>query len=349
MAADKPDKPQRSGASKQRSRRVSGSVAAQTSARNNRSHGGGGRRQVPSGSGRAGHSARLGPASLAPPRRRPRRSEAGPKAGLFAWSAIFLVLIIVIVVVVVSQTSGKPPTNNFYYTPKPVPASVLHEISDVSIASYNGVGSGLAAITAPSVLTGQPALILTRKPGIFGLFGEFCPFCAAERWAVITSLSRFGTFSRLKTMQSSPRDTDPKTQTFEFATAEYSSPYISAKLLEMFGQDKSTGRHPVINTPTKAERALIRRYDPTGTIPFLDLGNEVVFSGASYSPAALKGLSMATIAAGLSHPSNPVTKLILGASNYLSAGICAIDGGKPGSVCSSSGVRASANALRLSV
>jgi hypothetical protein len=69
----------------------------------------------------------------------------------------------------------------------------------------------------------------------------------------------------------------------------------------------------------------------------------------SFTPGILQGLSRATIAAGLAHPSDPVTKLILGVSNYLSAGICSIDGGKPGAVCSSSGVRAAAKVLKLSV
>lgn len=147
-------------------------------------------------------------------------------------------------------------------------------------------------------------------------------------------------------MQSSPRDTDPKTQTFEFATANYSSPYISAKLLEMYGQEKATGRRPVIRGTTKSEAALIKKYDPRRTIPFLDVGDRVVSLGASFAPGILSGLSRATIAAGLSRADDPVTRIILGASNYMSAGICSIDDGKPSAVCSSRGVRAAATAVK---
>ncbi len=298
---------------------------------------------------------RAGPRGGRPGTGRPGTRRPGtrrPRGPLFTWGSVVIVIAVLSVIVVVSQTSGKIPASKMLYTPRPVPASILHEITHVPSSSYNAVSTGLSEITPPAVLRSQPALVLSGKPGLFGVFGEFCPFCAAERWSVITSLSRFGTFTGIKTMQSSPIDTDPRTQTFEFATATYSSPYVSAALLEMFGQDKPTGTHPVIHSPTKVEEQLIERYDASsstssGTIPFFDVGNTVIFSGASFTPAFLKGLSRATIAAGLSDPSDPLTELILGASNYLSAGICSIDGGKPAAVCSSSGVRTAAKRLKL--
>lgn len=309
---------------------------------------GGGRRER-SGAP-AGRDVRPGRPGSASGGQRSGRGTARSRTGLFAWSAVGLVVLVVLVVVLVGQTAGKSPASSTAgdarYTPAPVPASILREVTHVPTSAYDAVGS-VGAVSAPSVLATRPALAFTGKPGVFVLDGEFCPFCAAERWAVITSLSRFGTFTGLKTMQSSPADTDPKTQTFEFATTTYSSPYISVKLLEMYGQDRPTGRHPVIEKPTKAEARLVKRYDATSSIPFFDAGNRVVLSGASFSPKFLAGLSRATIAAGLSHPSNPVTQLVLGASNDLTAGICAIDGGEPGTVCSSAGVLAAAATLGL--
>lgn len=188
---------------------------------------------------------------------------------------------------------------------------------------------------------------------MFGLFGNYCPYCAAERWAIISAFSRFGSFSGLRTMQSSPLDVFPATQTFAFNTATYVSPYFSAKLLEMYGQEKKTHSRPVINKPTKAESKLIAKYDVSssggsGTIPFLDFGNKLFTAGASYSPGPLQGLSRSTIAGSLKNPNSPITKLIIGAANYMSAAICSIDGGKPGHVCSGTGVKAAAKALGLS-
>lgn len=282
--------------------------------------------------------------------RRPGAPVRTKRTGLFTWGAIALVVVVVVVVAALSQT-GVSSTGGAAFTPRPVPARILHGVTAIPPSAYDAVGLS-AAVTPPSVRRGQPALTFTGKPGVFVLDGEFCPFCAAERWAVVASLARFGTFSGLKTMQSSPADSYPKTQTFEFATTRYSSPYISARLLEMYGQARPTGARPVIRAPTTSEAALIARYDSasatsSGTVPFFDIGNLVFLTGSSFSPGVLAGLSRAMIAATLAHPSNPLAKLILGASNYISAGICSIDGGKPASVCASRGVRAAERAAGL--
>ena len=263
-----------------------------------------------------------------------------------------LVLVVVGVLVGISQTSSNS-TKGVYYPPKPVSATVLHEITHVPLAAYNAAGTGISGLVyPPTVEKSQKPLTFDGKPGVFAMLGEFCPYCAAERWAIITSLSRFGSFQGLKTMQSSPVDVYPKTQTFTFKTATYSSPYLAAKLVEVYGQDNPTGAHHVITKLTKSEVALVKKYDVggttrSGTIPFSDWGDKVVFAGASYNPNPLQGLSRTTIAASLANPKNAVTKLILGSSNYMSAAICSIDGGKPGAVCSSAGVKAAAKALAL--
>jgi hypothetical protein len=268
---------------------------------------------------------------------------------LFAWGAVVIVVLVVAVVIVVGETAGRSPdtkvATSVRYTARPVPASILRAVTRVPASAYDRVGLA-DAVVVPSVLAKATPLAFTGKPGVFVLDGEFCPFCAAERWAVVTSLARFGTFSGLETMQSSPVDVDPRTQTFDFSTTTFKSPYISAKLLEMYGQDRLTGRHRVIHEPSASEAALLRRYDESASIPFFDVGNKVVLSGSGFTPKFLSGLSRKTIAADLSDPSNPVTKLVLGASNYLSAGICAIDGGQPAPVCESDGVRAAAAALQ---
>lgn len=280
-----------------------------------------------------------------PAGKRPRR-RAGARSALLIWGTIAAVVIVVAVVVALGQTGKSAPKASAGYRPEAVPASILQETTHVPASSFDKVGIS-GAVTPPSVVGTQPPLLIGGKPGVFVLDGEFCPYCAAERWAVVTALSRFGSFTGLKTMESSPLDVHPSTQTFEFATARYSSSYITAKLLEMYGQEQPTGRRPVIRKPTRIEARLMRKYDANSSVPFFDVGNKVMFSGSSYTPGVLAGLSRATIAAGLSHPSNPVTQLILGGANDLSASICSVDGGEPKAVCSSAGVKAAARALGL--
>ena len=45
---------------------------------------------------------------------------------------------------------------------------------------------------------------------------EYCPYCAAERWAIAAALSRFGTWSNLKITASSHTDVYAETHTFSY-------------------------------------------------------------------------------------------------------------------------------------
>ncbi|MGH9100424.1 MAG: DUF929 family protein [Acidimicrobiales bacterium] len=360
MADSASDKPERSPSdkdrSRQQSRQVSGKEAARSVGRGRppgqptKGRGQGRDAQRPQARPGARPGSQRSGARRPPARRgvRPGRS----RSSLFIWGAVALVVVIVGVIVGVSQTSS-PTTKGLHYTPRPVPAKVLHEITHVPTSAFDAVGTGTGGINLPTVVTTSlKPLARNGKPEVFGFFGQFCPYCAADRWAIIASLSRFGTFSGLKTMQSSPVDSFPRTQTFEFATATYTSPYLEADLVEVFGQDKATGSHPIIKRPSKEQLKLVNKLDPGATtipIPYLDWGNKVVFPGASYTPQPLQTLSRTAIAASLSDPSDPITKLILGSSNYMSAAACSIDGGKPASVCTSSGIQAAAKALKLSV
>ena len=289
------------------------------------------------------------------PPARPGSRTGGGRTGLYIWGSVALVIVIVLVLVLVNVTSSK--TKGTDVTPEPVPAKILDEVTHVAPSVFNTVGAPTGTLVTPPKVetTGGAALTYDGKPGILFVGGEFCPFCAAERWAVIASLSRFGTFSGLKTMESSTTDVDPGTKTFTFAGATYKSSYISVTFVEEYGQDKPTGAETVRQRPTKAEDALLAKYDKgtsatsSGSIPFVDFGNKVVVAGASYSPSLLAGLSRATIAADLSHTGNPVARAIVGTANDLSAAVCAIDGGKPASVCTSKGVQAAAQALGLSI
>jgi len=87
----------------------------------------------------------------------------------------------------------------------------------------------------------------------------------------------------------------------------------------------------------------------TGTLPFVDVDNRLVVSGAGigFSPGVFQGLSMEQVGSDLTNPSSPDTEAVLGAANTLSAAICAATGGQPLSVCTSPGVRAGASRLGL--
>ena len=105
------------------------------------------------------------------------------------------------------------------------------------------------------------------------------------------------------------------------------------------------GSYQTLQTPTAAQSALMAKYDSAGSIPFLDIANKYVVTGASFSPQVLQGLSREQIAAQLSDPSSPVAQAIDGTANDITAAISNVTGNQPSSVSSSAAIAAIAKTL----
>ncbi|HUA95626.1 MAG TPA: DUF929 family protein [Acidimicrobiales bacterium] len=370
MADNSEQKPARKQADKDRSRAQSRAISGKEAAKGVRGQPGKGTKPGSQGSGPKSTGGRGQPSRQGGGGgggRRPPRSNApaGPPrrstTTLLTWGIVALVLIVVIVLVVVKLTGSSNPSSTTYQS-GPVPASIEQQVTKVPASVYDtiGVSSPTVAVTPPHKTSGVSLLKFDTKAGVFYMGGEYCPFCAAERWALVTTLSRFGTLTGLQTMQSSSTDVDPSTQTFTFAQAHYSSPYVGVRTRELYSnQPNAAGTGYVILQPlTKQETALVKKYDnskyaggsttSSGSIPFVTIGNQFIVSGASFSPAVLQGLSRAQIAANLTTTNNPATRAIIATSNYLSASICHINGHAPSSICNSKGVQEAAKSMGLS-
>ncbi len=187
-----------------------------------------------------------------PPAPPPPRRVSG---ALLAWSAVGLVIVIVAVLVIVKIASNSTP--NLSYTPvTAAPASVVSPVTSIPASVYNqvGVNSPTAQVTPPIVISGQPPLSIDGKsPTILYYGAEYCPYCAAERWAMVAALSRFGTFSGLKITASSHTDVDPETHTFSFYGSTYTSPYINFVPIETDSNvPLASGGYRALQQPTKA-------------------------------------------------------------------------------------------------
>ena len=177
--------------------------------------------------------------------------------------------------------------------------------------------------------------------------GEYCPFCAAKRWALTAALSRFGTFTGLSLIHSSPTDVYPSTPTLSFRGSGYTSKYVSFTPLEWFGEadDASTPfGHVYLEQPPAQETALFSKY-ANGSLPFVDIGNRYLLPEAQYVPSALHGMSWSQAAAAMRTPSSAVARDIDGAANIFTAAVCKITNGQPGGVCSAAGVTTAAGPL----
>jgi thiol-disulfide isomerase/thioredoxin len=267
-----------------------------------------------------------------------RRAEQRRRL-LLGGGAVLAVLIIVVVFVVVKATSNSSSNSSTSGLTGTSLSSTIDKVTSVPASTLESVGeSGVDA--KPQSISGNPtALTENGKPEVLYMGAEYCPYCAAERWALIVALSRFGSFSGLQTMQSSSTDVYANTPTWTFVDAKYTSSYLSLSTVEMETRTEKT-----LQTPTAAQQDLLNKYDAppyvqsadAGSIPFVDFGNKYLIVGASYSPQTLDGLSWSTIATDLQTPNNAVAKAVDGTANYITAGLCKLTGDAPANVCTSS-------------
>ena len=261
---------------------------------------------------------------------------------LLAGGAVAVVVAVVLVIVFAGLT-GSPGSGG---TGPAAPtgsalAQTISQLTSVPVATSDTVGAGTVS-SPPGSITGTP-LTSGGKPEMLYMGAEYCPYCAAERWGMIVALSRFGTFTGLRTIRSAAADGAgnaepyPNTPTWTFAHATFASKYLTFTPVEMNTDvpDKRTGGYTTLQTPTKEQQALIDKYDATyqGAIPFIDFGNKYVSVGASYDPGALSGLTWSQIATDLQNSGSSVAKGVLGTANYMTAAICGLTGDQPASVC----------------
>jgi hypothetical protein len=264
---------------------------------------------------------------------------------LLAGGSVVVVLALVgtLIAVKLSQSPARPAAPAA--AGQGTTAQVQRQVTSVPAAAFDAIGAGPA--TGFTALAGQPALTAAGKPQVLYIGGQYCPFCAAERWALAAAVSRFGTLSGLSLIHSSPSDVYPSTPTLSFENARYTSTYLSFVPVEWFGQAADPGTpfgHAYLRRPTARQQALFTRYGG-GSIPFVDIGNRYVLPQVQYDPAALAGLSWTQVAAAMHDPASPVAKDIDGAANVITAAICTLTYGQPGGVCQSAGVKAAAGSL----
>jgi uncharacterized protein DUF929 len=216
--------------------------------------------------------------------------------------------------------------------------AVVDKVTSVPTSVSDAVGNGGSALLSsgkPTTISGAP-LTANGKPEMLYIGAEYCPYCAAERWAMIVALSRFGTFSGLSTVHSSSSDVFANTPTWTFYNSSYTSPYLTFTPVETttnVPDASATPPYVALQTPTAAQTSVWSRYDSGGSIPFIDFGNKSMIAGATYYPTGFTALGWSTIAADLHNPNSAVAKSVLGTANYITAAICKMTGNQPASAC----------------
>jgi len=273
-----------------------------------------------------------------------RRAEQRRRI-LLASGAVVVVLAIVLTFVIVKLNSKPSSSSAQGLSNGPTGSAltaVVNKVTSVPASTLDAVGSGSGVTGKPTTISGT-TLMENGKPEMYYMGAEYCPYCAAERWAMIVALSRFGTFTGLSTVHSAvangagTAEPDPNTPTWTFVHSTYSSPYLAFTPDEIQTNipDPSTGTYTTLQAPTAAQQALVNKYDGSGgAIPFIDFGNHYMISGVSYNPGVLAGLSWSTIATDLSNPNSAVAKAVDGTANYITAAICkGLTNNQPATAC----------------
>ena len=249
-----------------------------------------------------------------------RRADQRRRAWLTISGIVALAVVGVLIAVVAINSGGNSKQANDRAT---AATGVVNSVTSVTPAALQTVGAGSAQVLAKPT-QGDPPLTSNGKPELLYVGGEFCPFCAAERWSMVQALSRFGTFSNLSQIRSATNDGNYAT--FSFYKSNYTSKYLSFDPVE--NEDRN---HKTLQPMTSAQQALFTKY--TTGFPFLYFGGKYVQTNSGYDPTVLTGLNWQQIAAQLKNPNSKVAQGILGEANNLTATICKMTNNQPSSVC----------------
>jgi thiol-disulfide isomerase/thioredoxin len=184
-------------------------------------------------------------------------------------------------------------------------------------------------------ISNEPLKRPTGKSLVFFMGAGFCPYCAAERWAIVAALSKFGTWEGI--VEDSSAGHDEKylnIPTLSFARARYES-----KLVEFIGRETADRNFEPLQELDDKDYQILDTFNPDQIIPFLLIDGQFMQVGSGYSPQLLEGLDHTKVRAALADANSAVGKAIDSEANNIVAMICKSIGGKA-EVCSSDSIRA---------
>jgi len=273
------------------------------------------------------------PAARAPQRPNAARARAEAERKrrsrvLYATVASVAVVVLIVVLIVVKVAGGGSHSTKVASGTgegPPTPASVTAQLAAVPVSQLAQASAGAKGLTP---INGARLGGNGKPPEVLYIGAGYCPYCAAERWPLVTALLKFGTFTGLSDTHSSPDDVNPSTPTFSFHGARYSSPYLTFTGIEETATDPNTR----LDTPTAAEQALLEQYTQ-GTIPFVYFDGRYLLTGAQYDGSMLLGRTNQQIAAEVAKPSSPIGSAVQAAAGTIVKALCQLTGGQPGNVC----------------
>lgn len=253
-------------------------------------------------------------------KRRPRKFYKNP---WIITPMVFLLILLILGAIILRSFAFVPVSSDGLQ-------DAITTITNPDVAMLQKVGIGTITKKMRYV-NGQPIADASGKPVFLFVGAEFCPFCAAQRWATIVALSRFGTFGQLTPVTT----VEAGLPSFSFHHITYQSDLIELQTREI--KDNQFPFPQPYETMTPLQSQLVQKYDvpPNAGIPFVDVNNKYVSVGSYYDPDDLQVSSYREVNNQLHAPQSKIAQGIYGSANYLTAAICEVTSDKPASVCTS--------------
>jgi hypothetical protein len=258
-----------------------------------------------------------------------------------AYGAVAVVIVVIAVIVGINLAGGSKPKavkggaapGAFALT-----SALFNQVADVPAKTLIDAAESEPSGTQPpdKLPASNKVLLVGGKPEVLFIGAEYCPYCAAERWALVMALSKFGTFSNVMGVTSSSTDVNPSTPTFSFYHSGYTSPYLSFVPVET-----ETRTEAQLQELTPAQNDIYTKWDvppyvqadQEGSIPFVYIGGKYLITGVSYDASAIAGFQMLAAVSYMTSGTNTTSKQAEAVAGYLVSDLCTLTHNKPGDVC----------------
>lgn len=254
------------------------------------------------------------------PRRQPQDRPAIPLSSWLIVAGLLLAIVGVTVGNWVTSSHATSATSATSVAPVATPLA-----GGTSVAATSATRAGIGAFQASAVLT----LRHGKRPVLLYVGALYCPYCAAERWGIVSALRRFGSFTSLQTMRSPALDGYKPVPTYDFSLSHYTSRYVAFEATEVEDQYGLP-----LQTLTREEKRLRNRFDPDRSVPFILVDGGYTQSGTNISPSLIAGRPVSTVQEELArHPDGKIAQAIVQEGDTIAALLCQGTGGKPASAC----------------
>ena len=183
-------------------------------------------------------------------------------------------------------------------------------------------------------ISDQPLKRSAGKSLVFFMGAGFCPYCAAERWAIVEALKNFGMWEGLVDDRSAGHDEKYlNVPTLNLVRAKYTSQYV-----EFVGRETADRNFEPLQEMDEKDYEILDAFNPDQIIPFLLVDGQFMQVGAGYSPKLIEGVDHSGVRAKLEDPESEAGKAIREEIDNISALVCKSIGGMA-KVCNSENIK----------